>query len=227
MSDFNEDYYNNNGQSGDRVALQMYFDIFKKFLPTNSKVLEYGSGVGHLNKRLATKYEAYAYDISEFALNEVKKLSPQSKIYKKESEFKKGSMDGIISLHTLEHVPDPKATLKLMADTLRKDGILFYVVPNWDGLGHKIKKDKWFGFGDKTHISLLKTKEWKEYTERAGMEIIKTSSDGFWDVPYLPFVPNIIQKFIFFPSAAFLVFTKKLWYPENFGECLILIARKK
>lgn len=223
---FDENYYQNNGQQGDRIALKFYFDIFKNYLK-EGKVLEYGSGEGYLNKRLATKYEAYAYDISEYARKALKKISPDSHVLASENEFQSESMDGIISLHTLEHVPNPEETINLLYRTLKKDGILFYVVPNIDGWGHKIKKDKWFGYRDETHISMLPTQQWKELTKKAGFDVIKTSSDGFWDVPYVSYLPNVAQKLVFFPSAALQVFVKRIFYPEWFGECLILVARKK
>ena len=222
---FNETYYQNNGQSGDRPALKLYYNILRRYL-TSGKVLEYGAGEGYLTKRIATTFSSYSYDISEYARKNIRKLSPSSTVFDKESEFPKDTMDGIICLHTLEHLKDPAATLKLFSSTLKKDGILLYVLPNVDGLGHKIKKDKWFGYRDVTHISLLKTEEWKRITKEAGFEIIKASSDGFWDVPYITGVPNIIQKLIFFPSAALLVFTNRLIYPEWFGEDLVVVAKK-
>ena len=225
QSYFNDKYFNNNGQSGDRPALKMHFKIFSRYLPSGD-VLEYGAGEGHLTKRLATKYNSHAYDISEYCQTAIKKISPNTEVHQKE-DFKENSVDGIITLHTLEHVPNPKETLGLFSKTMRKNGILYFVVPNVDGLGHKIKKERWFGYRDETHISMLKTEEWKRLVKEAGFKIIKTSSDGFWDPPYFKYIPTIIQKVLFLPTAGILLLLNRLIYPHWFGEDLIVVAEKE
>lgn len=230
MTDYDSEYYDNNAQAGDRKALGYYYRLFKKELGSTDgrpKVLEYGCGTGHLTKRLAQDFDCYALDISDFALSQVKKLAPTAKTIKTLSKIKNGSLDAIIGLHVMEHIKVPGTVFKEFHQKLKPGGLLLYVVPNPDGFGHKLKKDKWFGFADKTHISLFGEKRWVEETQKSGFTITKIRGDGMWDVPYLPAVPNILQKLFFFPPAAVQVITATAFLPTRLGECLIVIARKQ
>lgn len=226
LGKYTDKYYENNGQDGDRIALKMYWNMFKRFMPSSGKILDFGAGNGFLSKRVAEVYESYALEVSEYAKKNIKINSPETCIINKESEIKNNYFDGIISLHTLEHIVNPEKTIKKLSNTLKKDGKILIVIPNPDGWGHRIKGDSWFGFRDKTHCSLLSSKKWKEIFKKNNLHILKASSDGFWDVPYIKWIPNIFQKLLFFPTCLLLVVTQRMIYPEYFGECLIILARK-
>jgi len=229
MSDYDSAYYENNDQAGDRPALAFYHRLFRQQMhgaDISKTVLEYGCGVGHLTKRLSNDFQCYALDISDYALSQVNKHAPTAKTIKTMDKIKKGSLDGIIGLHVLEHLKRPQDTLAEFYEKLKPGGLLVYVVPNPDGYGHKIKKDKWFGFSDKTHISLFGERRWVDLTKQAGFVIQKVRGDGMWDVPYLPVLPAFLQKLIFFPPAALQLTTGKAFLPTIFGECLIVVARK-
>jgi SAM-dependent methyltransferase len=226
LGKYTSKYYENNKQDGDRIALEMYWKMFKRFIPNKGNILDFGAGNGYLSKRIAKDNSSYALEISEFAKKNIKINSPKTKLLDSENKINDNYFEGIISLHTLEHVVNPENTVKKLSKALKQDGKFFIVVPNPDGLGHKFKKNNWFGFRDKTHCSLLTSKRWKEIIEGNNLQIIKTSSDGFWDVPYVKWIPNIIQKLLFFPSCLLLVIFRRMIYPEWFGECLIILARK-
>ena len=226
LDKYNSEYYEHNKQDGDRLALEMYWKMYKKYLPNQGKILDFGAGNGFLSKKIAEFYNSFALEISEYAKKNIKINSPKTHILSGDKELKNNYFDGIISLHTLEHIINPEKTVNRLSMTLKHGGIILAVVPNPDGLGHKIKKNNWFGFRDKTHCSLLSSKKWKEIFIKNRLQIVQTSSDGFWDVPYIKWIPNIFQKLIFFPTCLLLVLTNKMIYPENFGECLIILARK-
>lgn len=226
LGKYTNKYYENNNQNGDRIALEMYWKMFKRFIPDRGKILDFGAGNGYLSKRIAKTHISYALEISEYAKNNIRINSPGTMLLNRESEIKTNYFDGIISLHALEHIVNPENTLSKLSEALKQGGKILVVVPNPDGLGHKIKKNNWFGFRDKTHCSLLSNKVWKEIFEKNNLQIIKTSSDGFWDVPYFGGIPIIFQKLIFFPSCLLLIISQRMIYPEWFGECLIILARK-
>lgn len=218
-------YFQNNGQDVDRPALKYYFKVFRRYLKCG-QVLDYGCGVGFLSKRLATIYDTMAYDVSDYSRQTTKINSPKTKVVDSESEIKSDSLNGIICLHTLEHIKNPGSTLKKMSGWLKKGGMFLMVVPNPGGWGHKIKKSKWFGFRDNTHVSILTANEWGNLVQASGFQITKTAGDGFWDVPYLPWLPCWLQKLIFFPTCLGLVLSGRLLYSKYFGECLILMAKR-
>lgn len=225
MKKYSEIYYKNNGQSGDRIALGMYYRIVKRYIKKGS-VLDYGAGNGFLSRRLSKTFKSFALEISEFARKGIKKNSPKTTIYKSDREIPNNAFSMCIALHCLEHVKKPKETLKLLSNSLLKGGYLFLVVPNIDGYGHKLKGSKWFGYKDITHISLLPSNKWKKYIENSGLKIVKTGSDWFWDPPYLPVIPAFLQKLFFYPGCLMMVLLGKIIFPEKFGEDLIIVARK-
>ena len=204
--------------------MSMYFRILRRYVWVG-KIMDYGAGYGFLSKRIAKKYKSFAYELSLQARDKIKINSPQTVIYKN-IDFPKNYFDGIISLHCLEHIKRPDKIVDLFWRALKKGGVVLVVMPNIDGLGHIIKNNNWFGFRDKTHVSLLKSDEWKKIFSDTGFELIKTGSDWFWDVPYLLFIPNFMQKIIFYPGCLLMAILGRIIYPENWGEDLIIVVRK-
>jgi len=54
-----------------------------------------------------------------------------------------GSLDGITMWHSLEHVPDPAATLALARRLLRVGGVLYVCVPNLDSMQADVGGSRW------------------------------------------------------------------------------------
>jgi hypothetical protein len=52
-------------------------------------------------------------------------------------------------------------------------------------------------------------------------------ADGFWDVPYIRFVPKQIQKLFFGSLGGVQAITGFIFLPMRWGESVIVIARKK
>lgn len=228
--EYDEDYYHGNSQEGDRLALKFYANIFEKelnitFGKGKKTLLDFGCGVGHLVKRLAKLNNSYAYDISSYALGKVKKISPNTKVINNPKDIKE-KLDGIIALHVLEHIDKPLETFVMFSKLLKPKGILFMVVPNPEGLGHKLKKEKWFAYSDPTHISIFNMTKWESILNEAGFSVKKVRTDGLWDAPYVKQIPTIIQKIIFFPLPALQIILNTLFIPVKYGECLIIIAQK-
>jgi hypothetical protein len=60
----------------------------------------------------------------------------------------------------------------------------------------------------------------------AGLHIRKVYSDGFWDVPYIPIIPAVIQKFLFGSLGGFQAICGIPFLPLRWGESIIIIAQK-
>lgn len=222
---YNVHYYENNKQDKDRLALWFYYRLAKSYVK-KGRVLDYGSGTGHLIKRFKKDYISYAYDFSPYALSEVKRIAPHVTVVDSEEDLKGVGFDLIISLHVLEHIEDPTKSIEFFRGLLKDKGMLIFVVPNISGLGRLLKKDKWAGFKDKTHVSLYMSLKWLNLVKKCGFQIVKTGTDGLWDVPYLPFIPNVLQKLIFYPMTGLQVVLGRLIWPNSLGESLVVICRK-
>ena len=55
------------------------------------------------------------------------------------------------------------------------------------------KGKKWIGYQDPTHISLNPPSVWLEWIKDSGFSLKRVFADGFWDVPYIRFIPEKIQ----------------------------------
>jgi cyclopropane fatty-acyl-phospholipid synthase-like methyltransferase len=222
---YDETYYQGNEQSGDRLALKWYARIAKRLARPGARVLEFGSGMGHLSKRLAERYDSSAFDLSPYARAATLQTSPTTTIVDDTSGIPDDAYDLIVSLHVLEHIPDPGATLRDFARWLRPGGRILYVVPNPQGQGHRIKKDKWFAYRDDTHCSLLPRDEWVQVTKDAGFDVEAVHADGLWDAPYVAKVPNVLQTAIAGLPGAAQVLSGRMFLPADWGECIIIQGR--
>ena len=77
---FDEDYYTNNGQIGNRPALGWYKKLAKRYL-NNVHVLDFGCGTGTLIQRLLPLGQVDGFETSVFALNKAKSRNPISNFY--------------------------------------------------------------------------------------------------------------------------------------------------
>jgi 2-polyprenyl-3-methyl-5-hydroxy-6-metoxy-1,4-benzoquinol methylase len=222
---FNKTYYLSNKQEGDRIALRLYYKLATKYIK-EGRVLDYGCGTGHLIKRFHEGYEAWAYDLASYARESAHSIAPYVHICSDIQALKFNYFDLVLSVHVLEHLQNPKETIRLFHTLLKAQGVLLFIVPNTSGLGHTIKKKEWVGYGDPTHISLMPAKQWLEWVKSAGFQIMECGTDGLWNVPYVTHVPLWLQKLIFYPMPAIQVVTGRLIWHYNWGESLIVIAQK-
>lgn len=104
-------------------------------LPTNSLVLDAGSGEGNVAINLVEKYDLriYGVDLLDFAVNKAisksKELNLQNKVKFELGDYTKlnfpdKTFDGIYTMETLVHVPDYKKALKEFYRGLKPNGKL-------------------------------------------------------------------------------------------------------
>lgn len=225
---FDAKYYEGAHIAGDRTALWWYARVVRRLRPQGGRLLDFGCGTGHLLKRLSAHFEAFGYDAAPYARSQCRTTAPDAVILEEWESLPAESVDIIVSLHTLEHLPRPLPTVERLASTLVSGGIFFFVVPNPGGLGHRLKGRAWFAYRDPTHRSLLSRGEWMMLIRKAGLEVVGVHADGLWDAPYVRIIPAAVQRVLFGAPAAVQVFwpTARPFLPAALGECLIVTARK-
>ncbi len=221
-------YYEEQGLSADRLALWYYARVFGRLCPRNGRVLDFGCGTGHLLERLSRTFEAYGYDLSANARAICRENAPDATVLEEWESIPSASLDGIITLHTLEHISRPLAIVAMLVDRLSAGGRMLVVVPNTGSPGRGWKGEDWFGFRDATHCSLLSRGEWATILRRAGLVIDWIRGDGLWDPPYVRWLPTEVQRILFgFPAGLQLLSPiAHPILPADFGECLIIAATK-
>ena len=204
--------------------------LARRYGRRGARLLEIGSGMGHLVAGLEDSFETHGIDVNHWAVNQSKQEAQKSHLQTASAEelpFKEGMFNIVIIKHIVEHLPRPEKAIAEIARVMEKDGTLILATPNLDSLLKPWKGDAWIGYQDPTHISLKRPVEWCSLIEEAGFQLIKAFADGFWDVPYVRFVPKLIQKWFFGAPGGFQAVTGFVFLPLRWGESIIVIARKK
>lgn len=96
------------------------------------RVLDLGCGIGHSYGRLAPR-ETVGVDISPGALEGQERETVLADM--RELPFGDGEFASVLSVQSLEHVPDPERVIDEVARVLREDGMAMFVTPNRLTLG--------------------------------------------------------------------------------------------
>lgn len=164
-SDFNYDC-----ESG--YLKKTYFKYFKKYLLTqdvkSKKILEIGCGNGFFLQELKDNGIKNVYGIEPGKSSvEKSRVSIKNNIkidILRYGLFPKESFDIILCFHTLDHIPDPNKFLEIAYSLLKKEGKIFFIVHNTNGLSVKLLNEKSPIF-DIEHIYLFNNKNLKQIFE--------------------------------------------------------------
>lgn len=225
---YDEQYYASHGLAGDRPALWFYSRLVQRLRPQGGRLLDFGCGTGHLLRRLSAHFEAYGYDASPEARAACRLTAPDAVVLEEWRSIPAVSLDFIVSLHTLEHLPHPRPVMAALAERLVPGGLFLFVVPNPGGLGHRLKGRRWFAYRDATHASVLGRGEWLTMARRSGLGLRWVRGDGMWDAPYLPLLPVTVQRALFGAPAALQLALplRRPFLPAALGECLVVLAER-
>ena len=196
------------------------------------RVLEIGCGHGFMLARLEGQFETFGVDISSYAIEQAARFAPNSTCQVADAEqglppqFEPGSFDLVVAKYVFEHIGDPLRAVQVAASMLRPGGELFFSVPNTDSIGARWKGAAWYAHQDPTHCSLLGPEEWLAITRQAGLQVFAESADGFWDFPYLRWLPVWAQYPVFIGPTALSCLTGRAILPPRFGENVLVFARK-
>lgn len=204
--------------------------LARRYGKPGARLLEIGSGLGHLVAQLENSFETYGMDLNYWAVNKSKEIIQTSQLQTasaQEVPFADDSFNVVIIKHIVEHLPNPQKAIQEIGRVTEKGGTLILATPNLDSLLKPWKGQAWIGYQDPTHISLKRPAEWFSFIEDAGFQLMKVFADGFWDVPYIRFVPKQLQKLFFGSLGGFQAITGLIFLPMRWGESILVIARKK
>jgi len=209
---------------------RFYARLARRYGPDRGRVLEVGCGLGHLLTWMTDRYQFFGTDINEWALSQARQVVPQGNFALLSAEdlggFPNGIFQILIAKHVVEHLPNPDKAIAEMGRVLAPGGLLLLATPNLDSPMRSIKKDGWIGYKDPTHISLKLPEEWLGLIQEAGFQARRVFSDGFWDAPYMPWLPVKLQKVLFGAPGGLQAILGWSIIPLHMGESLIVLANK-
>ena len=203
--------------------------LARRYGTRGARLLEVGSGMGHLVAQLEDTFETVGIDLNHWAVKESKSVVQKSSLQTasaQELPFEDGVFNVVIIKHIVEHLPNPEKAINEIGRVTAKGGYLILATPNLGSLLKPWKGEKWIGYQDPTHISLKQPEEWLELIKNAGFEIKRAFSDGFWDVPYIRYVPKQIQKLLFGSLGGLQAITGFVFLPRTWGESILVIAKR-
>jgi 2-polyprenyl-3-methyl-5-hydroxy-6-metoxy-1,4-benzoquinol methylase len=211
-----------------RPLWKRWVKVIQKLIPSG-RLLDIGCGEGYFLEFAERYYETYGMDISEYCIKEAMKRTKKSRLSQGDIfklNYSDEYFDVVTCFDILEHVENYDSAVDECKRILKEEGIFVVRVPNTSSFGLKWKKQNWFAYKDKTHVSLLHKKVWLELLEKHGFEIKEIIYDGLWDTPYLSHVPNFLQTLLIkIPSILLFYVGGNL--PEGFGENVCIIAQRQ
>jgi ubiquinone/menaquinone biosynthesis C-methylase UbiE len=207
---------------------RFYAKLARRYGPRQGRVLEIGCGLGHLLQWLTDLYQVCGADINSFAIGEAKQNVPEGEFSvlsaENLSQFEDQSFQIVIAKHVVEHLQDPEKAISEMSRVLAPGGLLILATQNLDSYMCGIKKERWIGYKDPTHISLKPPADWLAFLRKHNFRIKKAFSDGFWDAPYVSMIPAKIQKILFGAPGGLQAILGWSIIPVRMGESLIILA---
>jgi 2-polyprenyl-3-methyl-5-hydroxy-6-metoxy-1,4-benzoquinol methylase len=208
---------------------RFYAILTRRYGKPGERLLEIGSGLGHLVGQLENTFETVATDINPWALRQSQCIAcrtPHIASHAEELPFNDSAFGFVIIKHVVEHLPNPEKAVAELGRVIAPNGVMIFATPNLSSLLKSWKGEKWIGYQDPTHISLKPPAEWLDMIQDAGFSLKKVFSDGFWDVPYIPVVPRTLQKLFFGSLGGFQAIVSLPFLPMRWGESIMVIARK-
>lgn len=216
-------------------ARRYYAALVKRYAPTaggtNRRLLELGSGLGHMLGLLQDDFRCIGIDLIDYSIEQTKINAPKAEAYQQSADdlspFPTGEFSAVVALHLVEHLPNPQDTIKQVNRLLKTDGVFLFATPNPSYSLRRYKDHKTDAIGkDPTHINVHEPSQWAAWVKASGFTILHHFGDGLWDVPYMPLLPTSLQFALFGLPALAQVVTQTTFTPLAWGVNQICIARK-
>jgi 2-polyprenyl-3-methyl-5-hydroxy-6-metoxy-1,4-benzoquinol methylase len=155
-----------------------YDDLCPPFVPGGT-CLDIGCGPGHYLAHMRNLgWDVVGLDLSSHAA-EIARAIYQIHVevgILEEAKFHDGRFALVTMSHSLEHVPDPLATLKECCRILHPRGRLVLTTPNAAGLMSRLFREHWVSLDPPRHLSLFTPATLRRCIELAGFQIERERS---------------------------------------------------
>jgi SAM-dependent methyltransferase len=214
MNDTGQRYFAENYSDYDRqnssAKLFFYMENLRRRLVKGSLIFELGVGLGSFLEMASREYQCMGCDPNDYAVEQTRRKLPSADI--RQGSYEQIPSDpvcqAVVALDVLEHIPQLDEALSTIHRKLVGNGMLFGVVPVYDGpLGPVVRLlDK-----DPTHLWKLSRQQWLERLEQNHFEVVEFG--------------GIIRKLLF--RRWYLHLTRPQWLLKTCGSAVYFIARRR
>ena len=138
-----------------------------------------GSSVGFLLNAARSHFEAFGVEPSRWAVSRGKELFnlgiAQGAI--EEFSFDGESFDVIAMVDVVEHLDNPRESLKKAYELMRPGGMLYLVTPDFGSLSSKIMGRFWWGLRP-AHLYYFTRKTMRRMLDALGFDVVEMKSYG-------------------------------------------------
>jgi len=190
---YGEDYYGEGSQKFRSCleAPRLFFAWNRmrrvlKFFSRPGKVLDVGCGQGTFLQLIKGKgWEVAGTELTQESASRASRLGiPVSIGEIDENRFPPHSFDLITLWQVLEHLAEPRKTLKSLLGLLRKGGIVAISTPNIDSLQAEVGKDRWFHLDPPRHLYLFSPRTLERIMASLGFRLLKLHHFSLEQNPY-------------------------------------------
>ncbi len=171
-----DDQYNLSQKIFENIFLKRY-KLIEKYVTKEGKVLDIGCTNGlFLDIFKKHGWDTYGVEPSKNSELAIKKGHMVNKNIFEKVNFKSNYFDLIVMNHTLEHIEDPNLFISLAYKYLKKGGILYIDVPNFNSLKSNIAKSRWPYLLPFEHVYQFSETPLRILLERNNFEVLTAKS---------------------------------------------------
>ncbi|MBM4452972.1 MAG: class I SAM-dependent methyltransferase [Chloroflexi bacterium] len=171
------------------LTFRRQWQIISRLVPKKGgRILDYGCGGGHFLDNISHRWERFGIELSDDAREVATEKGINTFATLEEAAFPNEFFDIIVMFATIEHLPNPRDTVKKLRDIL-KTGALF-VVMTGDVASHKARKraKRWHMYRQPEHIYFFSAQSLDFLMHSLGFKKIKTlyTDGGMAQVSFWP-----------------------------------------